>query len=281
MVQRFLEQKEPIRLVLGADRKTSHLVPTWQDIDVIQSINAALEPLKNLTDLLSGETYVTVSAVMPIVHLIENDILKEEDTDSTLTGDIKRKIRVDLRHRYSTACLSEECINILNTASFLDPRFKDKYMSDEDVADVEAKLELDSLKILPALPTSSTTEEASNEPPKKKRNLGSLFKSREQKRREDEEVEPVISPQQKLHSELQKYKAETKLDFEGEALLWWKLNCSKYSILSQLARKYLCICATSASSERVFSTAGNVLTPLRAHLTPDKVEMLTFLSKNL
>ncbi len=51
--------------------------------------------------------------------------------------------------------------------------------------------------------------------------------------------------------------------------------------LSQLARKYLCVCATSTSSERLFIAAGNVVTPLRAHLKPDKVEMLTFLSKNL
>ncbi len=220
---------------------------------------------------------------MPIVNLIENDILKEEDSDSTLTGDIKRKIKVDLRHRYSTSYLSEECISILNIASFLDPRFKSKYMSAEDLVDVEANLELDSSKVLPVLSTS-TTDEVSCEPPKKRRNLGSLFKSRENKRREEEEdehLEQVMSPQQKFHDELQKYKAETKLDFEEDALLWWKLNCSKYSVLSLLAQKYLCICATSASSERVFSTAGNVLTPLRAHLTPDKVEMLTFLSKNL
>ena len=31
MVSRILEQEESIRIVLSADRKTSHLVPTWQD----------------------------------------------------------------------------------------------------------------------------------------------------------------------------------------------------------------------------------------------------------
>ncbi len=46
-------------------------------------------------------------------------------------------------------------------------------------------------------------------------------------------------------------------------------------------RKYLCVCATSTPSERVFSTAGKVVGPQRALLKPDKVNMLVFLAKNL
>ena len=74
-MKRLLEQEEAVRVALSADKKTSHLLPTWQDIDVLQSINAAFNPLSTLTDVLSGEKYVTVSAVLPLVHLVENDIL--------------------------------------------------------------------------------------------------------------------------------------------------------------------------------------------------------------
>ena len=87
-MKRLLEQEEAVRVALSTDRKTTHLLPTWQDIDVLQSINAALNPLTILTDLLSGENYVTVSAVLPLVHLVENDILKEVESDTTLTRDI-------------------------------------------------------------------------------------------------------------------------------------------------------------------------------------------------
>ena len=34
---------------------TSHLVPTWQDLDVLESLNAALNPLSDFTDMLSAE----------------------------------------------------------------------------------------------------------------------------------------------------------------------------------------------------------------------------------
>ena len=50
--------------------------------------------------------------------------------------------------------------------------------------------------------------------------------------------------------------------------------------LGKAAQKYLCICATSCASERLFSTAGNVVLSFKATLKPDKVDMLVFLSKN-
>jgi len=97
MVSRILQQEEAIRVVLSADRKTTHLVPTWQDIDVLQSIGQALSPLSSLTDILSGEEYVTVSAVMPMMQLIDDKLLKETDDNTQLTKDIKQRIKQDLR----------------------------------------------------------------------------------------------------------------------------------------------------------------------------------------
>ena len=31
MIERIIEQREPIRSVLGSDQASAHLVPTWQD----------------------------------------------------------------------------------------------------------------------------------------------------------------------------------------------------------------------------------------------------------
>ena len=70
MVSRILEQKKAIHLVLSVDCNTSNIVPTWQDLDVLQAINQAVSPLSSLTDILSGEQYVTVSAVLPMLKLI-------------------------------------------------------------------------------------------------------------------------------------------------------------------------------------------------------------------
>ncbi len=41
MIGRVLEQSKALSQVLSEDRKTCHLVPTWQDTDVLQSVNNA------------------------------------------------------------------------------------------------------------------------------------------------------------------------------------------------------------------------------------------------
>lgn len=56
---------------------------------------------------------------------------------------------------------------------------------------------------------------------------------------------------------------------------------SKYPHLQQLAIKYLSIPSGSVASERLFSTAGNILTDRRNRLTPENLNMLVFLNKNL
>ncbi|XDV29425.1 hypothetical protein PO909_032555 [Leuciscus waleckii] len=50
-------------------QKSRHLAPTWQDIEVLESIQKALKPLQDITDALSGEEYVTISYVRPVLHL--------------------------------------------------------------------------------------------------------------------------------------------------------------------------------------------------------------------
>ena len=55
MMERILEQMKAIRIVLGGDRNLSHLIPTWQDCDVLQSVAAVLKSLNVMTDALSGK----------------------------------------------------------------------------------------------------------------------------------------------------------------------------------------------------------------------------------
>ena len=65
------------------------------------------------------------------------------------------------------------------------------------------------------------------------------------------------------------------------ALLWWRLNQTRFPRLACLAEKYLAIQATSAPSERLFSAAGLTIAKDRASLLPDNAAMLIFLHDNL
>ena len=63
----------------------------------------------------------------------------------------------------------------------------------------------------------------------------------------------------------------------NDPLQWWRKHCQQLPLLSEVARKVLCIPATSASSERLFSTAGLTVTDKRSSLTGSNVGRLVFL----
>lgn len=91
----------------------------------------------------------------------------------------------------------------------------------------------------------------------------------------------VMQMEQAIEAEVNSYLLSPTIDSEADPLAWWKLHHLTYPKLSKLARRYLCIPATSSPSERLSSTSGNVVTCQRACLKPTKVNMLVFLAKNL
>lgn len=63
---------------------------------------------------------------------------------------------------------------------------------------------------------------------------------------------------------------------EADLLAWWKAHhMEEMPIISKVARKYLCVPATSVPSERVFSASGHILSPSRSKLTADSVKKKT------
>lgn len=77
------------------------------------------------------------------------------------------------------------------------------------------------------------------------------------------------------------YFAEPQIPRAENPLFWWKANQGKYPTLASLAKSVLCIPVTSTPSERLFSAAGTIASKKRASLTPEHVNMLTFLHHNL
>ena len=107
MVARVLEQEKAIRQVVGTDCKTCHLVPTWQDIDVLQSVHYGVKNLVDFTDMLSGEERVTLSTLRAVLNIPKNEVLVKSPVDTTLTKDIKRHILTYLEGKYSDIETSE------------------------------------------------------------------------------------------------------------------------------------------------------------------------------
>ncbi|MGH0164417.1 UNVERIFIED_CONTAM: hypothetical protein FKN15_047155, partial [Acipenser sinensis] len=99
--------------VLSEDRRHQHLALTWQDISVLEGVNSALKPVVKFTDILSGENYVTVSSVHPLLQHLKTVVLHDSLDDTTLTVD-------SLDAKY----IEEGMQKLLLAATFLDPRYR-------------------------------------------------------------------------------------------------------------------------------------------------------------
>ena len=69
---------------------------------------------------------------------------------------------------------------------------------------------------------------------------------------------------------------------ESDPLKWWQdEGKEKFPMLCKLASKYLSIPATSVPSERLFSSAGEVISKKRNRIGDENAEMLVVLHGNL
>ena len=77
-------------------------------------------------------------------------------------------------------------------------------------------------------------------------------------------------------SELDRYLMEDVefLSVNFDILNWWKVNSSKFPILSKIARDVLVIPISTVASESTFSTGGRILDPFRSCLAPKTIEGL-------
>ena len=93
---------------------------------------------------------------------------------------------------------------------------------------------------------------------------------------------PPKTPSVLAESQIILYKECPSIKVEKDPLEWWKENEFKgFQMVARLAKMLLCIPGTSVSSERVFSTAGDILNAQRANLKAKHVDKLVFLKKNM
>uniref|UniRef100_A0A2N9ET01 BED-type domain-containing protein n=1 Tax=Fagus sylvatica TaxID=28930 RepID=A0A2N9ET01_FAGSY len=79
------------------------------------------------------------------------------------------------------------------------------------------------------------------------------------------------------NNELDKYLAENcegRKDVNFDVLLWWKINSSRYQVLSKMAQDVLAVPVSTVAFESAFSTGGHILEPFRSSLSPDMVQVL-------
>ena len=89
--------------------------------------------------------------------------------------------------------------------------------------------------------------------------------------------------ERRVQMQIEEYKSLPQIsmkekDVYTNPLDWWRIHEPRFPLVAELSRRILCIPATSASSERVFSAAGLTISKKRASLNPDTAADLIFLN---
>ncbi|XP_063955358.1 E3 SUMO-protein ligase ZBED1-like [Lytechinus pictus] len=274
MIRRMIEQAPAIRRVIAQDPRTTHNL-NYGVMSVLEAVDKALSPVAAFTDILSGEDYVTSSSLLPMLDHLEHDALKHEEDEPDLTMAMKRDMLTKILRQYERESMQW----MLAKSAFIDPRYKMNHIEDEERDELKRKVIDEIVTLVSNVSANDETAPGDNDqpmpPPPKKMSLGNLLAKK------STAATPRLTVRQQVNNEIDRYLAEDTEDGDQDPLLWWKLNERLFPSLSKFAKKYLCICATSCPSERVFSTAGNIVTPKRSLLKPSKVNMLVFLAENL
>ena len=72
-------------------------------------------------------------------------------------------------------------------------------------------------------------------------------------------------------NEVEKYLAEnydSRKDANFEILEWWRDNCSRYQVLSKVAKDVLAVPVFTVASKSAFSTGGRTVDPFQSSLSP-------------
>lgn len=129
MITRILEQRVAIgAFFLEAPSKLQHLSLDKKDISVLTELAAILEPLKDITVKLSGQSYATVSTIAPTVYKLLNKHTVPLENDATFAKNVKKALHDSLATRYQNPDVQK----LLNKAAFLDPRFRYLTFIDQD-----------------------------------------------------------------------------------------------------------------------------------------------------
>lgn len=180
-----------------------------------------------------------------------------------------------LRDRYK-GC---EINDILRISTLLDPRFKTAGFTSTQHANEAVSCLNELVEEAVSMnhePLSMASSETSRPLAKKSKTdfLSDVLAKHVSRRSE------ITQTNNQVKHEIDSYLNLVNLPIREDIIQWWFTRKDSYPNLYKLAVKFLSIPATSATSERVFSVAGNILNEKRSSLSGDHLDMLIFLNKH-
>ena len=286
MAERIASTFPAVYKVLNANNDT-HLVLKADELTNLAALTEVLGKFEEVTRQISSEKKPTIGLVLPAIAQLMK-VLSPRDSDPSLVKKSKALMRQDLDNRYG----GQEVRRLLGIASALHPKFKMLawlpsfernvvYATVKDFA-ILSQVKESGVEAAEDDDGGVVVDEAANDD---EENQDAFFDDDILNLSDDDEgiLPEVPAPNHaiRVDTEIAMYRLERSGIADSDPLAWWLARRRKYRYLSIAAARIYCIPATSVPSERVFSTAGQIISNKRSRLTAENASMLIFLHENL
>lgn len=295
MLKRLLDLKVPVSAMLINQAKPANLLP--EEWKIAEGIAAVLAPFERVTSLMSGAKYPTASMVIPVLNELKQSLWRlVVDGLAEETHDLCHALVASIDQRWP----NYERSQLYAASTLLDPRYKDCAFLDAEAADLAKMHVFNVAKLMDKMSAQQVKTSASSGLPMQasdmKASESSSWEWLRKKAAQKTERALAVPVSVALQHELDEFLSVPNIPIGRDALdsddtaaskiplqtplQWWASHTSNYPLLSKVVRVILAVPATSVSSERLFSRAGQIISDRRSSLTPTHAEQLCFLSKN-
>jgi hypothetical protein len=226
---------------------------------------------------MSGEKYVSGSKVVPITKsLLSFYASTSRQQQGENPRGFKKKFADAMTEKLYFHVGHAEHVDCLALATICDPRYKRQGFKEEEAASrAVRKLKEEMIKQDIGAQTEELPDEAAA--CSDRSSLWGDFDTEVRRRRQ----EPRLGNQDAVSAEVVKYLKLQNSPRKSNPLIWWDtVGKELFPILHEVAMKMLIVPGTSVPSERVFSTAGGILTKKRSALSDSIAADLIFLKEN-
>lgn len=272
MFATFIDAYEEIRALLNG---RDDLINRYNriNIDTVTEVKEFLDLFKKISDELQSDKVVTSVKILPAFEMLVEHV-KIQTNDSVIIRKMKNR---------ATEYIDENKADVLpknyELWTFFHPGFKHfQGFKTVDISIVMQTLEL-SISIMQSPGAiGNMTDENENIDELSNRSANDSEK-RKRKSSVFNKLQDTVESTGNLSNEIERY-LNCSHGTVNNLLEWWNLHKDVYPQLYKYFMEFAAIPATSASAERIFSSAGNIITQRRNRLTPQNVNQLLFLHKN-
>ena len=277
MLERMSKINEAVCLYATTNTKVKPL--TASDNEILNKCIACLKPFDEVTKTISSADS-SLADVIPLTATMKTVLRNVPNIEGVSA--MRDTLILEISNRFDSLQKNDAYV----TATFLDPRYKSKFLEPHALQRVKTNLghmcdeklvasrEKNKKKIKTSETESPSHAAASTSSASIKESMSILLASSS-----DDEIEAQMPKE--VTKMLEDYLKGKRLEPHKDPLTWWHDNGKTFPLLAELARTHLACPSTSVASERLFSGAGLIYDEKRSKLSPERAQKLLFLKHNL